>query len=109
MGIFSQFGTILSLDIIRDLKTGKSLCYGFVEFETKEACEAAYFKMDNARIDDSRIHVDFSQSLHKMWARYSIHSSSKHRNGKSTNKHHSTSEDHRHRRRGNFKSHKTRQ
>ncbi|CAI7818789.1 unnamed protein product, partial [Closterium sp. NIES-54] len=42
--IFSRFGKILSADIIRDQKTGDSLCYGFIEFETKEACEAAYFK-----------------------------------------------------------------
>ncbi|CAI5988058.1 unnamed protein product, partial [Closterium sp. NIES-65] len=42
--IFSRFGKVLSADIIRDQKTGDSLCYGFIEFETKEACEAAYFK-----------------------------------------------------------------
>merc|ERR1712130_63690 len=28
-----------------------------------EACEKAYFKMDNVLIDDRRIHVDFSQSV----------------------------------------------
>ncbi|KAI5074152.1 hypothetical protein GOP47_0010113 [Adiantum capillus-veneris] len=68
--IFSRFVMVLSIDIIRDHKTNKSLCYGFVEFETKEACEVAYLKMNNARIDDRRIHVDFSQSVHKLWARY---------------------------------------
>lgn len=92
--IFSQFGTILSLDIIRDQKTGKSLCYGFVEFETKEACESAYLKMDNARIDDRRIHVDFSQSMHKLWPRHRGHSSNKHTKGERTTKHHSSSQDH---------------
>merc|ERR1711973_223515 len=35
----------------------------FVEFDCPEACERAYFKMDNVLIDDRRIHVDFSQSV----------------------------------------------
>ncbi|KAH6568603.1 hypothetical protein BASA60_008559 [Batrachochytrium salamandrivorans] len=64
--IFSRFGTILSCEIIRDKKTQESLCYSFIEFETKEQCEEAYFKMDNVLIDDRRIHVDFSQSVSKL-------------------------------------------
>ncbi|CAK7355464.1 unnamed protein product [Dovyalis caffra] len=68
--IFSRFGTVISADIIRDYKTGDSLCYAFIEFETREACEQAYFKMDNALIDDRRIHVDFSQSVAKLWSQY---------------------------------------
>ena len=54
-----------SCEVIRDRKTGDSLQYAFVEFEDKNACEKAYFKMDNVLIDDRRIHVDFSQSVSK--------------------------------------------
>ncbi|XP_043700589.1 peptidyl-prolyl cis-trans isomerase CYP59 isoform X2 [Telopea speciosissima] len=68
--IFSRFGNVISADIIRDFKTKESLCYAFIEFETKEACEEAYFKMDNALIDDRRIHVDFSQSVARLWSQY---------------------------------------
>ncbi|XP_022730139.1 peptidyl-prolyl cis-trans isomerase CYP59 isoform X2 [Durio zibethinus] len=68
--IFSRFGTVVSAEVIRDYKTGDSLCYAFIEFETTEACEQAYFKMDNALIDDRRIHVDFSQSVAKLWSQY---------------------------------------
>lgn len=68
--IFSRFGTVTSAEIIRDFKTGDSLCYAFIEFEDKDACEQAYFKMDNALIDDRRIHVDFSQSVAKLWTQY---------------------------------------
>ncbi|KAK7313898.1 hypothetical protein VNO77_39103 [Canavalia gladiata] len=68
--IFSRFGTVSSAEIIRDHKTGDSLCYAFIEFEDKRACEQAYFKMDNALIDDRRIHVDFSQSVAKLWSQY---------------------------------------
>ncbi|MEW5307510.1 MAG: hypothetical protein WDW36_009900 [Sanguina aurantia] len=68
--IFSRFGTVTSCDIIRDVKTGDSLCYGFVAFDTDAACEAAYFKMNNVLIDDRRIKVDFSQSVHNLWAQF---------------------------------------
>lgn len=64
--IFSRFGTILSCEIIRDKKTGDSLCYAFIEYSKQSECEAAYFKMDNVLIDDRRIHVDFSQSVSRM-------------------------------------------
>jgi peptidyl-prolyl cis-trans isomerase-like 4 len=55
--IFSRFGNITSCDIIRDWKTGDSLCYAFIGFDTDQACEEAYFKMNNCLIDDRRIKV----------------------------------------------------
>ena len=64
--IFSRFGKINSCEVIRDKKTGDSLCYAFIEFDRQEDCENAYFKMDNVLIDDRRIHVDFSQSVAKV-------------------------------------------
>ncbi|KAJ2762515.1 Peptidyl-prolyl cis-trans isomerase-like 4, partial [Coemansia sp. BCRC 34490] len=68
--IFARFGRILSCDIIRDRATGDSLGYAFIEFGAKEACEEAYFKMDNVLIDDRRIHVDFSQSVSRVDGRW---------------------------------------
>lgn len=68
--IFSRFGEIKSCDIIRDLKSGDSLQYAFIEFENVEDCEKAYLKMDNTLIDERRIHVDFSQSVAKQWWRW---------------------------------------
>uniref|UniRef100_A0AAZ3NM03 peptidylprolyl isomerase n=1 Tax=Oncorhynchus tshawytscha TaxID=74940 RepID=A0AAZ3NM03_ONCTS len=66
--IFSRFG--LSCEIIRDLKSGESLCYAFIEFEKnmfgEGDCEKAFFKMDNVLIDDRLVHVDFSQSVSKI-------------------------------------------
>ncbi|KAF6041662.1 PPIL4 [Bugula neritina] len=64
--IFSRFGAIKSCEVIKDSKTQESLQYAFIEFEKKEYCENAYFKMDNVLIDDRRIHVDFSQSVAKV-------------------------------------------
>jgi peptidyl-prolyl cis-trans isomerase-like 4 len=68
--IFSRFGMVKSCEIIRDHKTGDSLNYAFIEFETEEACIEAYNKMNNAIIDDRRIKVDFSQSVSKLWNRF---------------------------------------
>ena len=69
--IFSRFGNVKA-EIIRDPITGDSLNYAFVEFDDTESCEEAYKKMDNALIDDRRVKVDFSQSVAKMWNRYTM-------------------------------------
>ncbi|GMF02408.1 unnamed protein product [Ambrosiozyma monospora] len=61
--IFSRFGDVQSVEIVKDKDTGASLCYGFIEFKDKKSVEVAYLKMDNTLIDDRRIHVDFSQSV----------------------------------------------
>lgn len=71
--IFSRFGGITSCDIIRDWKTGDSLSYAFIGFATRQACEAAYYKMNNVLIDDRRIRVDFSQSVSHLWRQFRRH------------------------------------
>ena len=43
--IFSRFGAVTACDIIRDYKTGDSLCYGFIGFDNEPSCEEAYFKV----------------------------------------------------------------
>ena len=70
--IFSRFGKVTSCDIIRDYKTGDSLCYAFIGFDTDKAAEMAFFKMENCLIDDRRIHVDFSQSMHHLWRQFRV-------------------------------------
>lgn len=68
--IFSRFDEKVKAEIIRDQDTGSSLQYAFIEFTTKEQAAEAYFKMDNALVDDRRIKVDFSQSVAKVWNKY---------------------------------------
>lgn len=58
--IFSRFGVITSCEVIRDWKSGDSLQYAFIEYETEQACIEAYTRMDNVLIDERRIHCDFS-------------------------------------------------
>eukprot|EP00878_Enallax_costatus_P005171 GHUV01005434.1.p1 GENE.GHUV01005434.1~~GHUV01005434.1.p1 ORF type:complete len:492 (+),score=89.17 GHUV01005434.1:32-1477(+) len=71
--IFSRFGNVTSCDIIRDYKTGDSLCYAFIGYDSDQSCEAAYFKMNNVLIDDRRIKVDFSQSVSHIWRQFKRH------------------------------------
>jgi peptidyl-prolyl cis-trans isomerase-like 4 len=68
--IFARFDPNAKAEIIRDPDTGTSLQYAFIEFSSKEACNEAYLKMNNALVDDRRIRVDFSQSVSKVWDRY---------------------------------------
>jgi peptidyl-prolyl cis-trans isomerase-like 4 len=68
--IFSRFDPNVKVEIIRDHETGNSLQYAFCEFTTREQASEAYFKMNNALVDDRRIKVDFSQSVAKIWDRY---------------------------------------
>jgi peptidyl-prolyl cis-trans isomerase-like 4 len=69
--IFGRFGPCTS-EIIRDRKTGDSLNYAFIEFDTQEAAEAAYEKMNDVIIDDRRIKIDFSQSFAKQWRSFRL-------------------------------------
>jgi peptidyl-prolyl cis-trans isomerase-like 4 len=68
--IFSRFDEAVKVEIIRDPDTGASLQYAFAEFTSKQAAVEAYFKMNNALVDDRRIKVDFSQSVAKLWNKY---------------------------------------
>lgn len=68
--IFSRFGKVKSCDIVRDHKTGDSLGFGFITFDNEKSAETAYFKMDNVLIDDRRVKVDFSQSMHGLWRNF---------------------------------------
>ena len=61
--IFSRFGKITSCDIIRDSKTGDSLCYAFIGFDSDRAAEDAFFKMNNVLIDDRRIKVSATRAM----------------------------------------------
>lgn len=61
--LFSRFGTVERVDLIRDKKTGESLCYGFIDFSKAAEAENAYLKMQKAIIDQRIVRVDFCQSL----------------------------------------------
>lgn len=61
--LFSRFGKVDRVDLIRDKKTNESLCYGFIDFSKASEAENAYLKMQKAIIDQRIVRVDFCQSL----------------------------------------------
>lgn len=64
--IFARFGFVQNVNVIKDPKTSKSLCYAFIEYSTKEEAEKAYFSFKKGCIIDGRnVIVDFSQSVRK--------------------------------------------
>ena len=70
--LFSRFGEIKECDIIKDKETGDSLQYAFIEYMTEEQCVEAYMKMNNVIVGDRRIKVDFSQSVAKIWNKWTM-------------------------------------
>eukprot|EP00164_Ancoracysta_twista_P013925 GFYU01022474.1.p1 GENE.GFYU01022474.1~~GFYU01022474.1.p1 ORF type:complete len:161 (-),score=20.01 GFYU01022474.1:31-462(-) len=60
--VSSGGGVVVGGQVRVNAEGKKSAKYAFVEFDTVEACNAAFSKMDGVMIDDTRIHVDFSQS-----------------------------------------------
>lgn len=56
---FRKCGQILNCRLIRDLITGTSRSYGFIEFSTRSAARDAVRTMHKTRIHDSEIIVDY--------------------------------------------------
>lgn len=63
--IFSRFGKVENCSVVLDPKqNNKSLCYGFIEFESQDQAELAYEKLSRGCVIDGReVYVDFSQSV----------------------------------------------
>ncbi|CAH2351186.1 putative peptidyl-prolyl cis-trans isomerase Cyp6p [[Candida] railenensis] len=63
--IFSRFGKVENCNVILDPKqNNKSLCYGFIEFESQHQAESAYEKLSRGCVIDGReVYIDFSQSV----------------------------------------------
>ncbi|HOG16558.1 MAG TPA: RNA-binding protein [Syntrophales bacterium] len=54
---FSQCGTVLSVNVVKDRYTGASRGFGFVEMETAEAAQAAITKFNGGQLDGNTIIV----------------------------------------------------
>ncbi|NEU35995.1 hypothetical protein GN156_35665, partial [bacterium LRH843] len=56
---FSEYGPIKSCHLVRNLVTGASKCYAFVEFVSKKDASLAYRRANSSNIDGMEILVDF--------------------------------------------------
>jgi RNA recognition motif-containing protein len=61
--MFSEFGEIVSAVVIVDKASGRSKGFGFVEFETEEAAQAAIKAMNGKEIEGRTITVNEARPL----------------------------------------------
>ena len=57
-GLFAQYGTILSVNIITDKFSGQSKGFGFVEMEDEKAATAAISSLNNTNFNGRDLKVN---------------------------------------------------
>ncbi|KAH8363396.1 hypothetical protein KR084_009567, partial [Drosophila pseudotakahashii] len=71
--IFSRFGEIRKHKIVRDPRTGKSSCYGFVEFVSPRQAAAAQICLDGHEVRGKRIKVSYARSSDNQMANTNLY------------------------------------
>ena len=65
---FKQFGQILNIHLVRDIVTGFSKCYAFIEFDSEKSLRNAYHDGQEMPINDKPILVDYEHGRNlKNW------------------------------------------
>ena len=59
--LFSQFGGVVSAEIISDRDTGQSKGFGFVEMEDTADCDQAIAKLSGREVDGRKIRVNYAE------------------------------------------------
>ena len=59
--LFSQYGEIVSVNIITDRDTGRPRGFGFVEMASSDAARAAISALDGTELDGRRLRVNEAQ------------------------------------------------
>lgn len=57
--VMSKYGEITNLRLVRDIVTGFSKCYAFVEYSNELDARRVYREYNRLTIDDSQVYVDF--------------------------------------------------
>jgi len=56
--LFSQYGTVLNVNIVTDRYTNRSKGFGFVEMEEDDAAQAAISAINSTELDGRELRVD---------------------------------------------------
>ena len=59
--VFSQAGSVVSAQVIKDRETGRSRGFGFVEMSTEEEANAAVQNLNGSEIDGRKIVVNIAR------------------------------------------------
>lgn len=59
--IFSQAGTVVSAQVVKDRETGRSRGFGFVEMSTEEEANNAISNLNGSEIDGRKIIVNVAR------------------------------------------------
>lgn len=59
--IFSQAGTVVSAQVVKDRETGRSRGFGFVEMSTEEEAAAAVQNLNGSDVDGRKIVVNIAR------------------------------------------------
>ena len=59
--VFGEYGTVKSVKLVKDTKTGESKNYAFVEYENIGDFKEAYKRADGIKIDGRKILVDYER------------------------------------------------
>lgn len=69
--LFSKYGEVSSVDLVRDKINNRSLCHGFVEMPVKKEAEQAVASLDKTEIKGKRIvvtEVTYDPTPHASWS-----------------------------------------
>jgi len=59
--IFSQAGTVVSAQVVKDRETGRSRGFGFVEMSSDEEAQAAVANLNGTEVDGRKIVVNIAR------------------------------------------------
>jgi len=59
--IFSQAGTVVSAQVVKDRDTGRSRGFGFVEMSTEEEAQAAVNNLNGTEVEGRKIVVNIAR------------------------------------------------